>query len=75
MKGFIKGTLAAAGCVYLTEIVACYILTTYKKEIREYVIEKVIDYFFTDEDGKEIDEGEILMQAIQAYLKKKGANE
>lgn len=75
MKGFIKGTLAAAGCVYVGKLTACYILTTYKKEIREYVIEKVVDYFFTDEDGKEIDESEILMQAIQAYLKKKGANE
>ena len=74
MRGFIKGTLAAAGCVYLGELTACYILTPYKREIRKYVIEKVVDYIFTDEDGNEIDEGEILMQAIQAYLKKKGAN-
>lgn len=73
MRNFIIGTLAVAGGAYLTKEVASYFLVKYKKEIREFVIEKVVNYFFTDEDGEEIDDSELIMTAINAYLKKKGA--
>ena len=73
MKNFIMGGLAVAGGLYLTRAAACYILRKYKKEIREYVIDKVVSYFFTDEDGEEINEDELIMAAINSYLKKKGA--
>lgn len=74
MKNFIIGGLAVAGGLYLAKSATCYVLTKYKKEIREYVIDKVIGYFFTDEDGEEINEDELIMAAINSYLKKKGAN-
>lgn len=73
MRNFIMGGLAVAGGLYLSKVTAQYFLTKYKKEIREYVIEKVVNYFFTDEDGEEIDDSELIMTAINAYLKRKGA--
>jgi predicted nucleic-acid-binding protein len=73
MRNFIIGGLAVAGGLYLAKSATCYVLTKYKKEIREYVVEKVVNYFFTDEDGEEIDDSELIMTAINAYLKKKGA--
>lgn len=74
MRKFIIGGLAVAGGLYLAKSATCYVLTKYKKEIRSYVIDKVIGYFFTDEDGEEINEDELIMAAINSYLKKKGAN-
>lgn len=73
MRNILIGGLAVAGGLYLTKVTANYVLTKYKKEIRAYVIEKVVSYFFTDEDGEEIDDSELIMTAINAYLKKKGA--
>ena len=73
MRNLLIGGLAVAGGLYLTKAATTYVLTKYKKEIRSYVIEKVVDYFFTDEEGEDIDDGEVLMMAINAYLKKKGA--
>lgn len=73
MRNFIMGGLAVAGGLYLSKATAQFLLKKYKKEIREYVIEKVVNYFFTDEDGEEIDDSELIMTAINAYLKKKGA--
>ena len=73
MRNILIGGLAVAGGLYLTKATAKYVLTKYKKEIRAYVIEKVVSYFFTDEDGEEIDDSELIMTAINAYLKKKGA--
>lgn len=74
MKNFIIGSLAVVGGLYLSKVTAGYVLKGYKKEIRSYVIEKVVNYFFTDEDGEEINEDELIMAAINSYLKKKGAN-
>ena len=73
MRNLLIGGLAVAGGLYLTKAAANYVLTKYKKEIREYVIEKVVNYFFTDEDGEEIDDSELIMTAAKAYLKQKGA--
>ena len=41
MRNFIIGGLAVAGGLYLAKSATCYVLTKYKKEIREYVIDKV----------------------------------
>ena len=73
MRNLVLGGLAVAGGIFLTRAAADYVLTKYKKEIREYVIEKVVNYFFTDEDGEEIDDSELIMTAAKAYLKQKGA--
>ena len=73
VKKVIIGGLAITGGLCLTSLATDYVLTKYKKEIREYVFEKVIDYFFTDENGEEIDDDELVLAAINTYLKRKGA--
>ena len=73
MRNFLIGGLAVAGSLYLAKAATSYVLTKYKKEIREYVIEKVVNYFFTDEDGEEIDDSELIVTAAKAYLRQKGA--
>lgn len=73
MREFLIGGLAAAGGLYLSKVAACYVLKKYKKEIKKFVIEKVVTYFLTDEEGEDINNDEVLMMAINAYLKQKGA--
>lgn len=72
MRKFIIGGLAITGGLCLTSVATSYVLTRYKKEIRDYVLEKVIDYFFTDENGEDIDDSELIMAAINTYMKRKG---
>lgn len=73
MRNLLFGGLAVVGGVYLGKIAAKYVLKRYKEDIREYLINQTIDYIFTDENGKELDNDELVMKAINAYLKKKGA--
>lgn len=74
MREFLIGGLAVAGGLYLSKVTACYVLKKYKKEIKKFVIEKVVTYFLTDEEGEDVDSNEVLMMAINAYLKQKGAS-
>ena len=73
MGRFIVKGLAVVGGLYLAKTASQYALKKYKKEIRAYVINKVVDYFLVEEEGEEIDKNEILMMTMNAYLKQKGA--